>query len=122
LDVTYLFIAHDLSVVKHIADRIAVMYLGKMMEISDSDSFNKNARHPYTKALLSAIPLPDPIQEKKRKQMVLEGELPSPVHPPSGCVFHTRCPFAEKDCKVNVPFLEKTADTDHLVSCFYPSR
>ncbi|MFD2129812.1 ABC transporter ATP-binding protein [Pseudogracilibacillus auburnensis] len=120
LGLTYMFIAHDLSVVKHIADQVAVMYLGKVMEISDSDSFYRNARHPYTNALLSAIPLPDPLQEKSRKQLVLEGELPSPTHPPSGCVFHTRCPFAKDVCKQSIPPLEKDDVQGHAVACFYP--
>lgn len=121
-NLSYLFIAHDLSVVEHISDQIAVMYLGKIMEISDSEAFYKGARHPYTKALLSAIPLPDPILEKKREQIVLEGELPSPVHPPSGCVFHTRCPIAQESCKKQVPLLEKTKKDGHAVACFYPDK
>lgn len=121
LDLTYVFIAHDLSVIKHIADKVAVMYLGKIMEVSDSETFYKNARHPYTNALLSAVPLPDPEKEKARQRMVLSGELPSPANPPSGCVFHTRCPFAQESCKLEVPNLEaKDSNTDHLVSCFYP--
>lgn len=123
LGLTYIFIAHDLSVVKHIADKIAVMYLGKLMEVSDSKSFYNEAQHPYTKSLLSAIPLPDPILEKQREQIVLKGELPSPVNPPSGCVFHTRCPFARKACMANTPVLESIYDkTNHYVSCFYPVK
>ena len=121
LDLTYVFIAHDLSVIKHIADQVAVMYLGKIMEVSDSESFYKDAQHPYTTALLSAIPLPDPEKEKQRHRMVLGGELPSPANPPTGCVFHTRCPFAEENCKINTPRLEPKDDHQkHLVSCFYP--
>ncbi|MEH7383476.1 dipeptide ABC transporter ATP-binding protein [Bacillus sp. JJ1533] len=121
LGLTYVFIAHDLSVIKHIADKVAVMYLGKVMEISDSESFYKDARHPYTNALLSAIPLPDPEKEKVRQRIVLKGELPSPSNPPTGCVFHTRCPFATDACKKDVPALEATdGDNRHLVSCFYP--
>ncbi|MEH7225975.1 dipeptide ABC transporter ATP-binding protein [Bacillus sp. JJ1566] len=121
LGLTYVFIAHDLSVIKHIADKVAVMYLGKVMEISDSESFYKDARHPYTNALLSAIPLPDPEKEKVRQRIVLKGELPSPSNPPTGCVFHTRCPISTDACKKDVPALEATdGDNRHLVSCFYP--
>ncbi|HLR74015.1 MAG TPA: dipeptide ABC transporter ATP-binding protein [Virgibacillus sp.] len=123
LGLTYIFIAHDLSVVKHIADQIAVMYLGKIMELSNKNNFYKHAQHPYTNALLSAIPLPDPIQEQKRQQVVLEGELPSPIDPPTGCVFHTRCPFAQDACRENVPYLKKADEqTDHYIACFYPQR
>ncbi|THE09376.1 dipeptide ABC transporter ATP-binding protein [Bacillus timonensis] len=121
LGLTYVFIAHDLSVIKHIADKVAVMYLGKVMEISDSESFYKDAQHPYTNALLSAIPLPDPEKEKVRQRIMLKGELPSPSNPPTGCVFHTRCPFATEACKKDVPVLKATdGDNRHLVSCFYP--
>lgn len=120
LDLTYVFIAHDLSVIKHIADHVAVMYLGKNMEVSDSKSFYQNPRHPYTNALLSASPLPDPEKEESREQIVLKGELPSPANPPSGCVFHTRCPFAQEYCKQNTPPLEKKGDGEHYVSCFFP--
>lgn len=119
-NLSYLFIAHDLSVVEHISDEIAVMYLGKNMEISNSKTFYNDARHPYTKSLLSAIPLPDPGLEKKRQQIVLEGELPSPVNPPSGCVFHTRCPIAQESCKVHEPQLEDIQGDGHAVACFYP--
>jgi len=122
LNLTYLFIAHDLSVIKHIADKIAVMYLGKIMEVSESESFYSDAQHPYTNALLSAIPLPDPEKEKERHQIVLQGDLPSAVHPPSGCVFHTRCPFAQPKCKRQVPSLEKTEEGGHYVACFYPKK
>ncbi|MFD1171205.1 ABC transporter ATP-binding protein [Oceanobacillus picturae] len=121
LNLTYVFIAHDLSVIKHTADIVGVMYLGKVMEISDSESFYNDARHPYTNALLSAIPLPDPKKEKMRERIVLSGELPSPANPPTGCVFHTRCPFAQEYCKTNTPILEaKDGNDGHLVSCFYP--
>ncbi|MFD1849796.1 ABC transporter ATP-binding protein [Oceanobacillus bengalensis] len=120
LDLTYVFIAHDLSVIKHIADKVAVMYLGKVMEMSDSESFYKHACHPYTNALLSAIPLTDPLKEKERQRIVLKGELPSPANPPTGCVFHTRCPFATEACKQDIPSLEAKGDAGHLVSCFYP--
>jgi|SRR5690625_1892363 len=121
LDLTYIFVAHDLSVIKHIADKVAVMYLGKIMEVSDNETFYNDASHPYTRALLSAVPLPDPEKEKSRQRIVLSGELPSPAHPPSGCVFHTRCPFAQEACKLEIPSLEtKDTNADHLVSCFYP--
>ncbi|OCA88034.1 peptide ABC transporter substrate-binding protein [Bacillus sp. FJAT-27225] len=120
LGLTYLFIAHDLSVIRHISDKVGVMYLGKMMEMSDSESLYKNARHPYTNALLSAIPLPYPAEEKKRERIILKGELPSPSNPPSGCVFHTRCPLATDFCKENVPGLDEKNSTGHFVSCFYP--
>jgi len=121
LDLTYIFIAHDLSVIKHIADKVAVMYLGKVMEVSGSETFYNEARHPYTNALLSAVPLPDPEKEKERKRIVLTGELPSPANPPSGCVFHTRCPYAREVCKLDIPDLKaKDGDAEHLVSCFFP--
>lgn len=118
LDLTYLFIAHDLSVINHIADNVAVMYLGKIMELSNRESFYSNAQHPYTNALLSAIPLPDPNKERKRERIVLNGELPSPANPPAGCVFHTRCPIATDYCKENTPVIENT--NSHSVACFYP--
>lgn len=118
LNLTYMFIAHDLSVIKHIADKVAVMYLGKVMEMSDSESFYRDARHPYTNALLSAIPLPDPEKEKVRERIVLKGDLPSPANPPIGCVFHTRCPAATDYCRTHTPKL--AGDNEHVVACFYP--
>jgi len=117
---TYLFIAHDLSVVRHISDRVAVMYLGKIVELADRNELYDNPMHPYTKALLSAIPIPDPVIEKRRERMILTGDVPSPINPPSGCHFHTRCPYVMDVCKeIDPPFTEKTPN--HFVAChLYP--
>ncbi len=116
---TYLFIAHDLSVVRHISDRVAVMYLGHLMELADRQELYENPLHPYTKALLSAVPIPDPAVEAKRERIILTGDVPSPLHPPSGCVFHTRCPLVIEDCKKAVPEWRNvgTADRQHWVAC-----
>lgn len=113
---TYLFIAHDLSMVKHISDRIGVMYLGNLVELTSSDQLYKEPLHPYTQALLSSIPIPDPDIEEKRERIVLEGELPSPINPPSGCVFHTRCPHATEICKQKVPRWQEV-EPKHYVAC-----
>jgi oligopeptide transport system ATP-binding protein len=114
MHLTYLFISHDLRVVEHISHRVAIMYLGKVVEIAKSDAIYREAKHPYTKALLSAVPMPDITRKKER--VVLEGDVPSPVNPPSGCAFHPRCSFREGVCSQIEPALEFTAD-GHGVSC-----
>ncbi len=116
LGLTYLFIAHDISVVRHISNRIGVMYLGSMMELGESYELNRNPLHPYTKTLLSAVPIPDPIKSRARERIVLEGDIPSPVNPPSGCRFHTRCPYAMERCKHEIPIF-KEVETNHFAAC-----
>ena len=116
LSLTYLFIAHDLSVVRHISDRVAVMYLGKIVEITDRQELYDNPLHPYTRALLSAVPIPDPVVEINRAPIILKCEIPSPLNPPSGCVFHPRCLEAKQECSREVPEL-KEIQPNHWVSC-----
>jgi len=118
-NMAYIFVAHDLSVVQHISDRVIVMYLGKVMEEADKTDLFSHPRHPYTKALLSAVPVPDPKIGRSRERIILKGDLPSPVNPPAGCVFNTRCWKAQDRCRTEVPQLMQIG-TNHRIACHYP--
>lgn len=113
---TYVFISHDLSVVEHISDRVAVMYLGRIVEMGSRDHVFRNPQHPYTKALFSSVPIPDPEEKKRKERIRLQGDVPSPINPPSGCYFHTRCPYKMDACTSSYPKLEETAK-GHYVAC-----
>jgi oligopeptide transport system ATP-binding protein len=116
-DLTYLFIAHDLAVVRHISDRVAVMYLGDIVEIADRNDLYRHPQHPYTKALLAAVPIPDPVVEAAREHMAIKGEIPNPLSPPAGCKFHTRCPQSMRICRHGVPVFKPFAGNEHSVAC-----
>jgi oligopeptide transport system ATP-binding protein len=115
-ELTYLFIAHDLSMVRHICDRVAVMYLGVIVELGERNEVYENPQHPYTKALLSAVPIPDPKRDRERRRIILSGDVPSPINPPSGCRFHPRCPVGNEHCKVDVPLWQEISP-GHWVAC-----
>ena len=121
LGLTYLFIAHDLSVVRHISNRVGVMYLGSLVEMTDAQLLYKKPLHPYTQALLSAIPIPDPDISRARNRIVLEGDVPSPINPPQGCKFHTRCPYARDVCKAQRPVMQEI-EPGHLCACHKVSQ
>ncbi|HVR78265.1 MAG TPA: dipeptide ABC transporter ATP-binding protein [Acidimicrobiia bacterium] len=121
LGLTYLFISHDLSMIRHIANRVAVMYLGKLMELADADQLYTDPQHPYTRALLSAVPVPDPEIESTRRRIILEGDIPSPANPPPGCVFNTRCPIAQERCVAEVPEWRELRP-GHWVACHFPGQ
>jgi peptide/nickel transport system ATP-binding protein/oligopeptide transport system ATP-binding protein len=121
-DLTYVFISHDLSVVRHVSDRIAVMYLGKIVELAPTEELFERTRHPYTRALLSALPVSDPDTADSRERIILTGDIPSATNPPHGCRFHTRCPKAKAECAATEPLLEPVGNDhpDHQAACFFP--
>jgi len=121
LGIAYLFISHDLGIVRHISTRVAVMYLGKIVELADRDTLYTEAAHPYTQALLSAIPVPDPRVEKTRKRIILKGEIPSPAHPPTGCRFRTRCQYAQEICQMEEPLI-RLVHPGHSVACHFAEQ
>src|SRR5438874_231784 len=121
-NLTYLFVSHDLGVVRHVADRIAVMYLGKIVEMADRDEIYAAPQHPYTRALLSAVPIPDPKVEKRRRRIILSGDLPSPIRIPSGCRFHTRCPLAQSICREIEPAFAPKEGREHYAACHFSER
>jgi len=118
LGLTYLFIAHDLSVVRHISHRIAILYAGKLVELANSDAVYEDPRHPYTEALLSSVPIPDPPLQRSRQRIVLQGEIPNPIDPPTGCRFQTRCPLVQDVCRREAPPLEEKSP-GHWAACFF---
>ena len=120
LGVAYLFVAHNLSVVRHISSRVAVMYLGRIVESGDTEDVFEHPLHPYTQTLISAVPVPDPKAERTRQRIVLEGDVPSPIHPPSGCHFHPRCPRAQAQCRIEPPLLRELAP-QHMAACHFPN-
>lgn len=118
LGLAYLFISHDMSMVRHIADRVAVMYLGRIVELATVDQLYEAPKHPYTRALHSAVPVPDPVVEGQRSRVILQGDIPSPTNPPGGCPFHTRCPVARDRCSIEVP-QNREIEPGHVVACHF---